>query len=317
MADDNNPQGTVEEGGFATLAEAANAFADIANEEVETETVETDEGAEIEAEAEVEAQPEADDGDYEEPEEDGQSEKVDPEELRQGYLRQADYTRKTQELAEARRAFEAEQAQAANRLQQTETELVKTLERIKALDADNQEPDWVKMAQEDPLGVVEAQARWNAKQNAIRQAEAKAQQLQEQHAKQHAENVQQYRAQQAELVLKDPLFADVAKDPSKANARQAQLAEFAISQGFSAEDFSEVADARVYRLLEMARRYDVVQKSSKQVEGKAKPAPRNRKPGAARQPDADTRNRSVGQSMSKLSKTGSLTDAARVFAALE
>lgn len=102
---------------------------------------------------------------------DGQEKRIPLTDATKGYQRQADYTRKTEALANERKAIEAErgqmQADYAEKERQLLTQLSQTTEA---------EPDWVALSKEDPLGYVEKRAEWDAKKVNRDQAQARLQQ---------------------------------------------------------------------------------------------------------------------------------------------
>lgn len=76
-----------------------------------------------------------------------------PKKLKDAFLRQADYTQKTQQVAEQRKAIEAEREQFVN-LQKIQQEYIAEVAGVTAIDqqiAQYQEIDWQKLADEDPV----------------------------------------------------------------------------------------------------------------------------------------------------------------------
>ncbi len=115
---------------------------------------------------------------------DGQARRLTAAEVRDGILMRADYTRKTQDLADQRRAFEAER-------QQVDTYLRQQLERLDQLE--DPEPDWDTLYDEDPLGAPRIERDWRARQSQRHQAL--------QHRALHQEQArQQHLSQQAALL---------------------------------------------------------------------------------------------------------------------
>ena len=182
--------------------EDTGATEDTQENDAEAEDVATSEADEDE-EDDTEAEQPEDDADTE-PEMDGPIEFSDDSEvtledgstvtlgdLKKGNLRQADYTRKTQDLAETKRQFEAKDQQltgaAQNLVQQYEV-----LEQFLAQTAP-QRPN-AQMAQEDPFAFQQAQAayydhqeRWQITQQQLQQAR--------QHEEQRAEHEKQQKLQ--------------------------------------------------------------------------------------------------------------------------
>lgn len=308
MSETNTPEGT----GPLTPGQAAGLLGgmlsddapEAAPEESEYVSEDTEEDAPeaIEAEGDVDAEdeegaeatppPQSDEIEIDLP--DGTKAKVTRDELTKGYLRQSDYTRKTQQLAEQARQLEAASQKEAERLRET-------LQRIEQQFPQEQEPDWAKLAQEDPFGYVEKRAAYDARQKALSEAREQAQRVayqQHQQAQQkHMEHVQS----EMEAVRAHPLFADVASDDKQRGEREVALLKTAESLGFSQEDFSRVTDHRIYVMLEKARRYDEMIGKAKAVESSSPKAPAERKPGTARR--SDPKREAISKSLNKLSQT--------------
>jgi len=272
-------------------------------EEDAPEPLESEESGDLEAEdQEAEGHGKADSEGYEIVLPDGTTAKIPLDELKKGYLRQSDYTRKTQEESNRVNAKAAEMVAAQERAYQKEAErLRETLQRIEQQFPQEQEPDWAKLAQEDPFSYVEKRAAYDARQKALSEAREQAQRVayQQHHQAQqkHMEHVQS----EMEAVRTHPLFADVASDEKQRGEREVALLKTAESLGFSQEDFSRVTDHRIYVMLEKARRYDEMIGKAKAVERSSPKAPAERKPGTARQ--SDPKREAISKSLNKLSQT--------------
>lgn len=116
-----------------------------ANEPDDDFEVEGFEGDEIEG---LDPDPSEDEIEYE-----GKKYKV-AKELKEAFLRNADYTRKTQEVAEQRRAIEAERQRVSQMAQATEAELEKRAELTAARKTLEQyeQVDWARLEQDDFIG---------------------------------------------------------------------------------------------------------------------------------------------------------------------
>ena len=106
---------------------------------------------------------------------DGEEVEVTLDELKSGYSRTKDYTRKTQELAEQRKAFEAE-ATAIREERQVYGQLLNQLhQQIQA--SQGQEPDWEYLRQTDPIEYSLQWAEWSRKQTQRQAIEQEQQRL--------------------------------------------------------------------------------------------------------------------------------------------
>ena len=86
-------------------------------------------------------------------------EEMTVEELRRGNLRQRDYTRKTQELAEQRRVVD-EQQQRVDQMEAQYSQLLPALQDRLEMPME-QEPDWDTLYETDPNMAAGAERKWS------------------------------------------------------------------------------------------------------------------------------------------------------------
>ena len=98
---------------------------------------------------------------------DGVEQEVTLEELQRGYSRQQDYTRKTQELSHERKTLEQQQAELAQR-DAVYSQLLPKMEAQIMGDIEN-EPDWAKLSEEDPIAYVREKQVWDQKKKSSKQ----------------------------------------------------------------------------------------------------------------------------------------------------
>jgi hypothetical protein len=261
---------------------------------VEPQEAATDDGTE---EAELTEEPEAEEGAPESVLEIdmGDGTKIAVDELRNGYLRQADYSRKTQELANRRQALEADVARLEGIQQQFIDHLTSLIPPA---------PD-LALAARDPNGYVRQKAAFDA-------AIAKVQELVA-----LGEQPKAIRSQMSEADQKERLAAEyqmlLQKFPQAGteHGRQKFLAsvrEAAVELGFSEEDINSATDHRMYAMAYWAKRGMDADKAAKLAKSKVQAAPQMspRKPGSGTEAG---RNRDA---MAKLSRSGSIRDALKV-----
>lgn len=209
------------------------------------------EGVEPEAQTDEDApDEEAEDGqpedDSEEVEYEGKKYTV-PKEIRDALLRQADYTRKTQEVAETRKQIEAEQARVAQEVQAVSElrEQIGTVQMLKSYVSQYEAFDWAALSQENPQ---QAQTLWFQYQQAKDQLGTAEKELSEKEA-QRLQAQTEFRSKamkEAEQVL-----ARDIKGWSVETGRQ--IAEFAIREaGVAPDELGQMADPRVWKLLHRA-----------------------------------------------------------------
>lgn len=231
--------------------------------EAEQPEEETTEAAEAEEVEETEGEPETEEQDEEEPElftvkVDGEELQVTRDELLNGYQRDADYRRKTQAVAEERRAAEAE------RTRQAEITAKLVAEYQKLAGNDEPEPDWIKLSEEDPIGYVQMRAQWEAKQARKARAREQTEQLVKQ---------QRWEIAQAEIVkLRDK--APEWRDPEAFKRDwKALVADASSHYGFSEDELSAVLDHRSILALRDAAAYRRLQDKKAVVTKKVEAAP--------------------------------------------
>jgi len=283
------------------------------------------EAPEAEAEYEIEAEAEAETEDYdsdslevdaeEEPEEtsprysvkiDGEEFEVTLEELRSGYQRQADYTRKSQSLAEQRKAYEAN----INAVQQERQQYAQVLGQM--ANAQNaelqkyQEIDWRQLKEDDPMEYMEKRLEFQEARERVAALKSEQQRVQQQTESEFMSVLQEKVQREAELLSK--ALPDYANPD--ANLRTA-VRNYALGLGFSPQDIDGITDHRVVLVLHKAMLQDKAEKGV-QTQRKAKAVPKVVKPGT---PESKTQrsNRAFQAKRERLAKTGNTKDAANIF----
>lgn len=217
-------------------------------------------------------------------------------EVLKGTLRQADYTRKTMALKEEREAAQQE-------IQERQKALDAREQQLRALEAElgETEPDWEKLAEEDPLGYNSERVKWERKQAARKQREADLQKRQE-------EKKREFIGKTVDVaVQKIPEWQDVKKFDEGAPARK----KAALEAGFTEEEYASTPDFRIAVLLEKAARYDAMSKDTGErrarADKKIAKAPKVLRPGATK-PDSDPKQERRAAFQKRLSKPISSTE---------
>lgn len=230
---------------------------------------------------------------------------VSGEELTKGYQRQADYTRKTQALAEERKALEAEKAQ----ISQLQQRYLETLQKQGdgAL-AKFKDVDWARLRQEDPDEYVLKRAEYQEAQEQAHKAQAEQRQIMEEQQKQIQAQWQEY-VQQQNQELSGPNGIPGWADPEKGAEVRSALRGYALNLGFTEDEVNQLADAKALKVLDKARRYDeLLAKSGKVAQKKkASPPPKVAKAGASGRSGAPNKKQAA---MQRLRRSGSDNDAA-------
>lgn len=176
---------------------------------------------------------------------DGKEEKVKVREARQGYQRAQDYTRKTMELAERRKALEAQTEQYA--------QLIPVLqERLTALAETAKLPDPA-LRESDPGEYAAQMADYNAVQEQKRAVEAEAARLKQENAEKTAAAFAEHVRNEMEvLAQKLPAW----KDPETAAKEQKLIRRFMLANGYSESEIDMLSDHRAVLLVRKALLYD-------------------------------------------------------------
>ncbi len=249
----------------AEAEEVIEAEAEMPEEEATDEEVDTD--GELEATEEAE---ELEDGsiDILAQTVEVEGEEITVEELKRGNLRQRDYTRKTQELAEVRKDMEAQFAEVTRERQQYAQLLPALSERLEQQVVD--EPDWDTLYDADPNMARKAERQFRkqkeereAQQQAIRMERERIQALE-------TENQQQmkadFTARQRDML---PEIIPEWRDTKVAQKEATDLRSFLLKEGFLEADINELRHAGLVKIARMAMMFD--KGKSKAVQAKAKP----------------------------------------------
>ena len=321
MSENTNPQGSVQ-----TVSDAANAFLSLMDSAEEKATQAQSESVEPKTSEEVEY--EASDEDYQdesveetvEPEEDTQPTKtfrvkvgneeveVTEEELLSGYSRTADYTKKTQALAETRKAVEAEKAaiEEAKQLRQTYAERLQAIEQI--LTKDTGEENLQELKDTDPIGYAIKVAERTEKEKQLMAVKAEQQRIAMQQQAEQQQAIQAHLAQaQTQLKQMIPDFADEVK----AEVLKKDIRSYAKSVGWTDEDIAQIIDPRAVKSLYDGMMYQKLVANKGAATKKVQNAPKVIKSGTSTPRDSESE--AIKKQFQQLRKTGKKADAAKLF----
>jgi len=303
---------------FLDASEPSTEQAPVA-EEVEEEAIEdtdeSDEGSEdLEEGSDEDSEEEVEETEEDEPQlytvkAAGEDKEVTIEELVSNYQLGADYTKKTQELSENRKAVES-QAKAINEATQVRDLYAQRLQAVEALlvNGGNDSPEELADLKENDrveYAIRIADITEKREQlNALRAEQGRiAQQQQADQAKSLQLQTSQEMVKLAELL---PEFSDPAKGEQVRN----EIRNYAKSIGFADNEVSNVRDAREVLVLYKAAMYDKLQKSKPGVKKRVAEAPKMVKSGTR---VTQQNNDIIKKQKSKLKGSGHVRDAAKLF----
>jgi hypothetical protein len=268
---------------------------------------EAEESEEVEnpEEDEVETEEEAEEPDLVEIEVDGESFKV-PEVLKDKFMLQADYTRKTQEVAEQRKLVEQAQAQLqtqAQLQQQNLEDYAKLIATDKQLQG-YQQVDWNALYDSDPAEFVRLKEAYRElKDSRTEMTQTLTMKQQQQIAEQQSQLQRATEEGNAVLTKEIPNW-----NPTKGK----EIKEYAVTTlRFKPEELNAVTDPRVVIALYKAQQFDKLKAGKSVTEKKVQNLPKVSKPGS---PSNKTINKTQEEALRKnLRRTGSTDDAAALF----
>jgi len=239
---------------------------------------------------------------------DGKEVEVTLDELQKGYSRTQDYTRKTQQVAEARKAAEA-QLQAIRAEREQYAQLLGALsEQVKS--AADPQIDWDRLYREDPIEYVRQREVMRENKEKAAAIQAEQQRLSEISQQEQMQQLQAVKAKESQALLEAiPSW----KDPAKAKAEKAMLVEFGQKMGFTPQELGNIYDHRVVLALRKAALYDQMQAKRQDIKPVTNNGPKPAKPGAAGR--VSQMSDSV-RAKQRLAKTGRVEDAASAIALL-
>jgi hypothetical protein len=208
----------------------------------------------------------------------GKDEQVALKELLRGYQREADYTQKTQSLAEQRKAWDAEQAQVKQQLTQHFTN-AKTLAQLaqNELTAEFQATDWKSLYANDPGRFAAEQQRFAMRNTQIQNALQQVEQAQQAH-------IAEAQKQQHQIALaeRDKMLEHFPewREPARFQAARTEMSSYAQQLGFTDADLNGITDHRVIRALHDASQASKIHAQKSQALKMVRTAPPMAAPGA-------------------------------------
>tara|TARA_R110000868_G_scaffold119560_1_gene317502 strand:+ start:188 stop:1144 length:957 start_codon:yes stop_codon:yes gene_type:complete len=314
MSENTNPQGSVDN----SVSGAANAFMSFLEPQAE-EAKAQPEPSEAEYSAESEEQDvsaEEAESQEEEVEElpkyrvkvSGEEVEVSLDELLNGYSRTADYQKKTQSLAEQRKAVEADRVKIdeAAKTRETYAQRLQVIEQL--LQQQDQGQDLASLKSEDPIAYAVAMGEKMERDKQLQAVQIERQRVQqEQQSHQQAQLQKHIQAEQAKLVEAIPEF----KDDVKAEVIRRDIRNYAKAQGFSDQELSQVYDSRAVLALYKAAQYDKLMAGKGVTSKKVANAPKTIRPGTSNPQSSE--NETVKKERAVLRQSGNKKDAVRLF----
>ena len=165
---------------------------------------------------------------------------VDLEELKAGYQKDADYRRKTEEIAIQKRELKSEEDRLKNQYSTKMDDLNSLVATLNAeINNDMNSKELDRLWDEDPTEAARVDRRIQKRKQTIQQAQ---QRLREHQESQFQEIL---REEQRKLHLKHPEIAD----PVKGSEVKSNIVNYLSSKGFSNEDVARIYDSRYFDVI--------------------------------------------------------------------
>ena len=245
----------------------------------------------------------------------GEEHEVSMDELLKGYSRQSDYTKKTQELSEHRKAFSNAKQQMAQEYQQIQAErqqYIDSLQQIVDTSAPGLEQyasiNWEQLKAEDPIAFITKKEEFRDSQDNIAQYQAQQEEVYQkqyqEYQKQAHQTLQQEHSKMAQ-VLPD------WKEPEKQKKIAKDIKEYALSVGYTPEEVGSLVDHRSLLVLIKAQKYDSLQNADVKSK-KLKNKPRVIRSGKGKSKGEDNKVKHAAK-MKRLQKSGHVDDAISIL----
>lgn len=239
----------------------------------------------------------------------GEEREVTFEELVDGFQKGVDYTKKSQTLAEQRKAVESERL-AIEQAKQARDAYAQRLNLIEQfLSNQNQGENLEALKESDPIGYAVKFAEKTEREQQLARVKAERerllhQQLREQQAT-LAQRVESERQRVTEII---PEYGH----PEKGSVIKKQMRDYAQSLGFTDNELAQAYDSRMIQALWEASQYRKLQQQKPEVSKKVQEAPRMLKPGVAATQKA-AGDEQTKKAHAQLRKSGKVADAAALF----
>jgi hypothetical protein len=237
----------------------------------------------------------------------GEEREVTLEELVRGYQLEADYTKKTQTLAEERKSVEAERVRIQEATQLRD-QYAQRLQMIEGMLQSQPQENLEALKETDPIGFAVKFAEQQQKEKQLAAIQAEQYRIAQMQQAEKSELLSKHVTSEAEKLSQAiPDF----KDKEKGEAVRKEIRSFAKSVGWSDQELSSVYDSRAVLTLYKAMQYDKLMQNRPEVNKKLAQAPKMLRSGASAQRSPDQEG--IKKQKQKLRSSGRVADAANLF----
>jgi hypothetical protein len=237
----------------------------------------------------------------------GEEKEVTLDELIKSYQLGTDYTKKSQAVAEERKAVEAERQriEEARYLRDQYAERLQVIEQMLNQQPETENLEYLK--ETDPIGYAVKVAELSQREKQLAQVQAERQRIAQQQDQERQEQLGHViQAEARKLAEAIPEYAD----PQKGEVARRELREFGQKLGFTEQELSGIYDSRQVLTLWKAMQYDKLQSAKPGITKKVNEAPKVMKSGVSQPRDASDEMKKL---KARAKQTGRVADAAKAF----
>lgn len=242
---------------------------------------------------------------------DGKESEVTLAELRNGYSRTADYTRKATALAEQRKALEADTETIRSERALYEELLPKLRQQLEQQAI--QEPNWDNLYDEDPIEAARLERHWRKSQEEqtrkLETIKAEEKRLSE------TKQAEQRQAMQKHIEAERSRIPEVIpewKDTEVMTREADELRKWAVSQGISETEVNAISQANVLGILRKAMMFDKGTKGVLDAKKPSKKKARTVRPGSS-STQSKSGSAEVKRASQRLAQSGRIDHAAALL----
>jgi K+/H+ antiporter YhaU regulatory subunit KhtT len=228
-------------------------------------------------------------------------------EIQSSYLRQADYTRKTQALAEERKQFQSVVQQAQEQEKVYSQLLPVMVERMQQY---MPQPPRSELIDTDPVVYMKQKELYEREMGDFQAAQAEMQRMQSKGQAEQEQQLQAYVAQNAQML---PELIPEWKDAKNYDRDRNKLRDYLKGRNFSDQEIDQAYDARIVAIAYDAMRWRELKNSKPK---QSEPLEKALKPSAPAVKPMNNQTKAKIDARKRLAKTGSIRDAAAVFESL-
>jgi hypothetical protein len=246
----------------------------------------------------------------------GNQKKVSLDELKEGYSKGSDYTKKTMELSNQRRSLDSEMNAISKDKEAVKTMRDEYAQKLQVVEQNLQTEDnidWVALAQSDPTDYAIKKAEYDRKKELQSQVQQERQKLAEAQRKEQEQIYQNHiQNERGKLIDIMPIFGDEQKAPKIMK----DIGEFAMKQGYTEQEVNMVVDHRAVKTLHDAMKYNQLLERKNLKDKKVKPLNRVVSSEGKNNTRSTDKQLRVNDRMKQLKKSGNVKDAQKVLSAM-